>query len=78
VQNENLCDIRCPKKTWVKKYKKKLTCHNLIVRVSPGSTGEGFCLLKDPMTNMRHGVFYFEIDKDFVPPPKKIIKVKKV
>jgi hypothetical protein len=48
------------------------------VRVSPGSTGEGFCLLKDPMTNMRHGVFYFDIDKDFVPPPKKIIKVKKV
>lgn len=77
MQEENLCQIRCPKQTYVKKYKKYLTCHNLHTKVSPGAKGIGFCPLKDPMTNMRHGEFYYEVDKDYVAPPKKIITVKK-
>lgn len=70
-------EIRCPKKTWVQKYRKYLTCSNLIVKVEPGSRGEGFCWIKDPKTNIRHGAFLFDIDSSYVPPPKKVIKVQR-
>lgn len=73
----NYCEIRCPKETWVGKYKKYLPCQNLIVKVEPGSKGEGYCFVKDAKTNIRHGTFLFEVDKDYVPPPKKTIKVQK-
>ena len=75
--NEVYAEIRCPKKTYVPKYKRYLTCQNLIVKVEPGSKGEGYCWKKDPSTNLRHGAFLFDIDVDYKPPAKKIIKVKK-
>lgn len=71
------CEIRCPKQTYIPKYKKHLTCHNLHTKVSPGSKGIGFCWLKDPSTNLRHGEFYYEVDANYIPPPKRTIKVQK-
>jgi hypothetical protein len=73
-----LCEIRCPKRIWVRKYKRYMTCQNLIVKVAPGSSGEGYCHIKDINTGMRHGTFEFEVDKNYIPPKKNIIKVKKV
>lgn len=75
--DKQLCEIRCPKQTYSLKYKKYLTCNNLIVKVSPGSAGEGFCFIKDASNNIRHGAFDFDIDANYVPPAKKRIKVQK-
>lgn len=71
------CEIRCPKKTYIPKYRRFLTCQNLIVKVAPGSSGEGFCFKRDPSSNLMHGAFEFTVDVNWKPQPKKVIKVKK-
>jgi hypothetical protein len=50
----------------------------LIVKVEPGSKGEGYCWIRDRTTGLRHGTFLFDIDKNYIPPEHKIIKVKKI
>jgi len=67
--NLDYCEVRCPKKTYVSKYKRQLTCHRLAVRVSAGSKGEAYCI--------KHGTFLFDIDESYVSPPKKTITVQK-
>lgn len=74
---QNLADIRCPAQTYSIKYKKNLTCNNLIVKVAPGSSGQGWCYKKDERSNIRHGEFYFEIDESYIPPEPKTIRVQK-
>lgn len=78
VSKDSLVEIRCPKQNYIEKYKKTLVCNWLCVRVSPGSSGEAFCIQCKRRTG--DGTFLFEISEDYEPPviERNQIKVKKV
>lgn len=65
-----LIEVRCPLKTYVKKYKANRTCNRLAVRVEPGSAGEAYC----PSCRQ---TFFFEVSGDYQPPEKAVLKLQK-
>lgn len=77
MSDQDYCEIRCPYKLYSGKQKRYLTCHNLIVRVNPGSSGQAYCWKIDRQNGQRHGQFLFDVDENYTAPPQKIVKIQK-